>query len=388
MSENSGNKINGIPMVIYWQKMPYELKVKHAANLVHDFYNNPEIGGNTYISVGGLDSIVLTLFIRSLGYTQEDVPAMSVSSLEHPGNQQVHKAIGVKPIPRGRDKNGEVWTLPKVYRECGYPIISKQYAHHAHMAKHPSDKNKNSSEEIRRRNEEDRKGEIEKGHWVRVFSKNLYEKGFKQDYDFEISDKCCKLMKEAPCKKWAKSEGRYPYLGLMADEGGPREMSLINNGCNYISEKTKRSCPFASFSRDDILRLALEMDAWYKEHWEELNPDFKVDSIIPSAYGEVVDYIGDDGKKHYKTTLAQRTGCTVCGFGTHILAKHRPHNFDLLRMENPKAWDVATKPVEEGGWGWGKVLDHFEIPWRDEPKINEQQNIFREIDEEIRSMKR
>lgn len=35
------------------------------------------------------------------------------------------------------------------------------------------------------------------------------------------------------------------------------------NGCNYISKTTKRSAPFAIFTRQDLLTLALEMEAWY-----------------------------------------------------------------------------------------------------------------------------
>lgn len=38
-----------------------------------------------------------------------------------------------------------------------------------------------------------------------------------------------------------------------------RQKSLMWNGCNYVGKKTKRSCPFAIFSRQDLLTLALEM---------------------------------------------------------------------------------------------------------------------------------
>ena len=60
----------------YWQNMPYSLKVAHARTLVRDFYDNPDVP-SCHISVGGLDSITLTLFIRSLGYTADEVPAIS-----------------------------------------------------------------------------------------------------------------------------------------------------------------------------------------------------------------------------------------------------------------------------------------------------------------------
>lgn len=169
-------------------------------------------------------------------------------------------------------------------------------------------------------------------------------------------------------------------MGLMYEEGGRRAAALANNGCNLISPTTKRSCPFASFTRDDLLRLAIEMDAYYKDHWRELNPNpaDRVDTIVPAVYGVIEEFATSDGFKHLRTTKAQRTGCIVCGFGLRM--QKRPHKFDLLRESNPKAWEVATRPISEGGWGWGEVLDRFEIPWRDVPKVEEQQNLFGEVD--------
>lgn len=59
------------------QGLPYEAKVKYAAIRVREFYDHME--GQCFVSVGGLDSITLLMFIRSLHI---DVPAVSVSSLE------------------------------------------------------------------------------------------------------------------------------------------------------------------------------------------------------------------------------------------------------------------------------------------------------------------
>ena len=57
------------------QNLPYEIKVKRAAIRVREFIEKcDELGFNTHVSVGGLDSITLLYFIRSLGY---DIPAIS-----------------------------------------------------------------------------------------------------------------------------------------------------------------------------------------------------------------------------------------------------------------------------------------------------------------------
>ena len=66
----------------------------------------------------------------------------------------------------------------------------------------------------------------------------------------------------------------------MASEGGRREKALKINGCNYYGKTTTRSAPFATFWRDDLLRLTLEMNEWYLAHIDEF-PGEPVESIIP-----------------------------------------------------------------------------------------------------------
>ena len=140
-------------------------------------------------------------------------------------------------------------------------------------------------------------------------------------------------------------------MGLMASEGGRREKALIRNGCNYISPTTARSCPFATFQRDDLLQLALDLQV-----------------PVPEIYGEIVR--GKDGR--LRTTKAQRTGCTMCGFGIQL--EKRPHRFDRLREQAPKEWEFWMSHVmqdENGRWyGWGRILDYIGVAWRDRPDGN------------------
>lgn len=139
-----------------------------------------------------------------------------------------------------------------------------------------------------------------------------------------------------------------PDLGLMASEGGRREKSLMMHGCNYYGKSTIRSAPFAIFSRQDILQLALDLNV-----------------PIPAEYGEIVR----DKDGTLRTTLAQRTGCTMCGFGIQL--EQRPNRFDRLRSANPKEWEFWMRHVcrdENGDWyGWGRVLDYIGVEWENEP---------------------
>ncbi len=91
------------------------------------------------------------------------------------------------------------------------------------------------------------------------------------------------------------------------------------HGCNYFGKTTIRSAPFAIFSRQDILRLALELDV-----------------PVPEIYGMIEEK--PDGILYI--TKAQRTGCSMCGFGIHL--EKRPHRFDLLRERNEKEWRLGV----------------------------------------------
>lgn len=70
------------------------------------------------------------------------------------------------------------------------------------------------------------------------------------------------------------------------------------------------------------------------------------------------------------TTKAQRTGCSMCGFGIHL--EERPHRFDRLRERNEQEWhfwmyECCTDPETEEKYGWGRVLDWIGVGWEDVP---------------------
>lgn len=94
------------------QSLPYEAKVAHAEIRAREFYH--ELDGMCCVSVGGLDSITLLLFLRSLGI---DVPAVSVSSLEDKSIQKIHKELGVIELKPLKSK-------VEVIREFGYFVAA------------------------------------------------------------------------------------------------------------------------------------------------------------------------------------------------------------------------------------------------------------------------
>lgn len=115
------------------QSLPYQGKVKRATLLAHEFADEMESRGlNYHVSVGGLDSIVLTVFLQSIGI---DAPAVSVSMLEDKSNQEVHKALGVERLLPCKSK-------ARVINELGFPVISKRIAGKIDLLQNPTEENK------------------------------------------------------------------------------------------------------------------------------------------------------------------------------------------------------------------------------------------------------
>ena len=367
MKENDSE--HKIAMFKVKQQQDYSFKKKYARIRAWEFYNHPEIDGMAYVAVGGLDSITLHVFLRSIGI---DVPAISVSSLEDKSIQRVHKALGVIALPPAKREDGRYWNKREVIRQFGFPIISKETANKIALLQHPSPDNATVRHAIIT-GETGEYGGFRTGtrmqlarKWLELFGgpENEREGTHYKTAPFLVSDKCCYYLKEKPCNDYAKESGRFPYMGLMASEGGRRQKALMLNGCNYISPGTKRSAPFAIFNRQDILTLALEMEDYYHAHCRDFG-ETEIETIIPAIYGEIVR----DADGTLRTTKAQRTGCSMCGFGIHM--EGRPHRFDLLRESNPKEWEFWMKHIyqDEDGkwWGFGDVLDYIGVGWEDDP---------------------
>ena len=83
------------------QQRDYDFKVAHAEETAYKFLEHPQINGMAYVAVGGLDSITLLCFLRSIGI---DLPAVSVSVLEDKSIQRVHKELGVTALKPLRSK--------------------------------------------------------------------------------------------------------------------------------------------------------------------------------------------------------------------------------------------------------------------------------------------
>lgn len=330
-----------------YMALPYDAKVALAKNRIWEWKDACWRNDKDYaVSVGGLDSITLLALCREeLG----ECDGISVSCLEDKSIQAVHKEMGVISIKPMKTK-------VQVLQEYGFPVVSKLAAAKIARLQTPGD----TSPIIKAYMTGDMGAWGGYGHnerfklpdkWVERFG-GLY-KEFRPDLDckcapFKVSDQCCYWLKELPVQTYQQEHNIWPFLGLMQCEGGRRQYSLRMHGCNYIGENTARSCPFNYFSRQDLLQLALDLHVH-----------------VPEIYGEIVR----DPDGTLRTTKAQRTGCSMCGFGIHL--DGRPHHFDLLREKNPKEWDFwmrrcCTDPETGEKYGWGRVLDWIGVEWENQ----------------------
>ena len=230
------------------QNLPYEVKVRKAEQRAIEFMEQmDERGCNAHVSVGGLDSITLLIFLRHIGI---DVPAISVSGVEDKSIQRVHEQLGVERLKSYRTK-------VSVLNDIGFPVISKRIAGKIDMLQHPSEDNKTVRHAIIT-GECGAQGHFAKNSRMKLPQKwlNLFA-GYENENEgvnykiapFQVSNKCCYYLKEKPCDDWAKEHNSWPFLGLMASEGGQREEALVEHGCNYYGKTVMRSAPFAPFHR-------------------------------------------------------------------------------------------------------------------------------------------
>lgn len=352
--ENTDEKIKEF---IEKQDYPYDVKVAYAEKKAKEFAEECDNRGlNYHVSVGGLDSITLFLFLQHIGIT---CPAVSVSSLEDKSIQKIHKELGIIPLPSAKRADGTFWSKVNVLNELGFPVLSKEIAAKIELLQNPSEKNKTVRHAIIT-GETGEYGGWQKNSRMKLSAKwldkfagyeNQNEGTCYQIAPFKVSSKCCYYLKEKPADDWAKEHNSVPFLGLMASEGGRREKALKMHGCNYFGKSTIRSAPFAIFNRQDILQLALDLH-----------------TPIPEIYGT----IEKNERGELYTTKAQRTGCNMCGFGIQL--ESRPNRFDMLYERNPKEWDFwmnhCCKDENGNDYGWGMVLDYIGVEWRQYQQMN------------------
>jgi 3'-phosphoadenosine 5'-phosphosulfate sulfotransferase (PAPS reductase)/FAD synthetase len=286
----------------YWQlkqrqSLPLEVKIQLSQQRIREWYNKWE--GNVYVSFsGGKDSTVLLHLVREL---YPNVPAVFVDTgLEFPEIRDFVKTI-----------DNVEWLKPKmgfksVIEKYGYPVASKETAQKISEIRHThSEKLKNK----RLYGDDKGNGKVSEKWKILI------------DAPFEVSHKCCAVMKKNPVKKYERETERKPIVGTMAEESSLRTTTYLKHGCNSFEANRPMSSPMGFWK---------EKDVW--DYMKKFN--------IP--YSKIYD-MG-----------YERTGCMFCMFGVHL--EKGENRFQRMKRTHPKIHNYCMEKL-----GIKEVLDYIHV---------------------------
>lgn len=326
------------------QALPLEQKIIMTKRRIMDWYEYWH--GDVYVSFsGGKDSTVLKHIVDSI---YKDIPAVFVNTgLEYPEIQSF-----VRDIKKGKydcfNKNIEIirpeMRFDEVIKKYGYPVASKEIANCVHGAKHARE-GKWKATRIMRLN-----GEMLDKHGNKSMF-NCEKWKFLLDAPFEVSDKCCGVMKKKPFSVYEKQTKRNPIIGTMAEESRQRHQQWMKNGCNAFEAKKKRSAPISFWTEQDVLEYIVKYNVPYASVYGQIQ-----------QVGELEGQMYLDGF-HGKlcTSGVSRTGCMFCMFGAHL--EKEPNRFQRMKESHPKQYEFCMKSVENGGLGLAEVLDYIGVKY-------------------------
>jgi len=288
-------------------------KIELAKKKLIDFYQKEN--GNVFISFsGGKDSEVLLHIAKSI-YPNIRVVFSNTTNEDKDIIEHVKKfkeVIWVHPV----------MNFTQVVEKHGFPLVSKDNAQKIYELKHGK---KDRTIAIRRYGYQNHpdcmsdKKDKDGGPVPKPGSGMLPIKWqFLADEEFDVTHKCCQILKKDPIEKWAKENNLKPIIALMADEGKLRKQLSL-----YGSDDDKKSYPFlkTGWSEKDIWEYAKLHNIRFAECYydREMNGHF------------------------IKAEL--RTGCVFCGFGIHLEKENR---LDKQKLKTPKRYEKMMNLKNNG----------------------------------------
>lgn len=178
---------------------------------------------------------------------------------------------------------------------------------------------------------------------------------FMLDAPFEISNKCCDVMKKAPIKEYTKHTGRNAFTAQTASESRLRLQKWLQSGCNGFDLKRPVSNPMAFWTEQDILLYIYENNLEICSVYGDVVIDYEADGMIDGQMSLSEYGIFDKERPSLKCTGCQRTGCVLCGFGCH-LEKPGEERFVRLKETHPKMYGLLDV-VSNNGYTMREAID-------------------------------
>ena len=320
--------------LIQMQSLQLDIKIRMTKERIEQWYEHWD--SMVYVSFsGGKDSTVLKHIVDSM---YNDIPAVFVNTgLEYPEIQKF--AMSQKNVVTVRPE----MRFDEVIKKYGYPVVSKEVAQTVWEAKKNAKTGKYAYR-IKKLNGEllDKNGKLS--------TYNIPKWKFLLDAPYDISHKCCDVMKKRPAKTYEKTTGRKAIIGTLASESTLRKTQWVKYGCNAFESKRPTSQPLSFWTEQDILNYIKQFDVPYC-----------------SVYGDIVPV--DEGTL-LKTTGCDRTGCIFCMFGCHL--EKEPNRFQRLKETHPRQYEYCIGGGEmiDGKWqpskeglGLEKVLDYINVKY-------------------------
>lgn len=296
------------------QSLSLQSKIIMTQQRIRQWYDH--WNGDVYVSFsGGKDSTVLKHIIDDMTRAGSigSVPAVFVNTgLEYPELQKF-----VKEIKSGKYDcfNSDVEIIrpemrfDEVIKKYGYPVISKIVSKRVSEAKRALQSGKKDAvcvQQIQGRY-------LTPDGRISPFNYPKYE--FLMNVPFDISHKCCDVMKKKPFKKYGKATGRKAFIGSLATESHLRYQKWLQRGCNAFEGKSPSSQPLSFWTENDILHYLKKYNVPYCSVYGDIVIDEKAEI---EGQINLIDYMGD----YEDTDKLKTTGCySVCSVVTLKKAK-------------------------------------------------------------------
>lgn len=359
MAENKNPKVHHKGDLEQMQSLPLSMKIRMSENRLRDWFR--VFGEDVYVSFsGGKDSTVLSdlvaKFCKEWGYKLTLV--FSDTGLEYP---EIRKFVPYFADYLKNKYQMDVnlvivkpeMTFKQVIQSVGYPIGSKKIARMIYDCKHPTEKNEATRKlyltGVKRDGTISKVFKLSK-RWIPMI-----------DSKFEISDKCCDIMKKEPTKKFEKETGMKGIVGTMACESNSRLETWMQYGCNAFNSRRPQSKPLSFWTEQDILQYILKYEIPYATVYGDIVGKNKDGRFYPMDEVQLLLQLERLPKGiTLETTGCQRTGCMFCMFGCHL--EKQPNRFQKMKETHPQIYDYCMKSIEDGGLGLDEIMTFCKIP--------------------------
>lgn len=265
-------------------------KVRKTKEIIKSFYEQKQ--GKVYIAYsGGKDSSVLLHIARTL---YPDILAVFNNTTNEKKEilDYVSKTHNVKTL---LPEKGFVWIIKKY----GFPMVSKKVSKQVNILKNPTEKNHNISNLFLT-------SFTSKGKYL--FKEKMSEKWKPLiEQPFDLTSKCCEILKHNPSSKFQKQTGLFSMTGIMASESDMRDTEIKRSG--YFIDTLAR--PLAFWNEEDIWE--------YSKQYNLRFADCYYDRYVNGQF----------------VTADKRTGCDLCfmGFQFEVTKKKSQDIFYQNRAE-------------------------------------------------------